>query len=99
MNPSSQQYMVPGVCRKWSIQFSLVEAKTEILEILLWLNNVHNWGVSTSCATLGAILGYYLRKEGKLNCLSVCVSVCLCVCLSVCLCVCVNEIPMLIFYM
>jgi hypothetical protein len=54
------------------------------------------------------------RKERKINCLCVCVSVCLCVCVSVCLCVCVsvclcvcvsvclcvcvNEIPTLIFY-
>jgi hypothetical protein len=38
--------------------------------------------------------GKYIRKERKLNCLSVC----LCVCVSVCLCVCVNEIPTLIFY-
>jgi hypothetical protein len=28
--------MVPRVCRKWGIQFSLVEARTEILEILIW---------------------------------------------------------------
>jgi hypothetical protein len=34
--PVSLQYMVPRVCRKWSIPFSLVEARTEILEILLW---------------------------------------------------------------
>ncbi len=33
--PVSQQYIVPHVCRKWGIQFSLVEARTEILEILL----------------------------------------------------------------
>jgi hypothetical protein len=34
---------------------------------------------------------YQIRKERKLNCLSVC----LCDCVSVC----VNEIPTLIFYM
>ncbi len=28
--PVSQQYMVPRVCRKWGIQFSLVKARTEI---------------------------------------------------------------------
>jgi hypothetical protein len=28
--------VVPRVCRKWGIQFSLVKARTEILEILLW---------------------------------------------------------------
>jgi hypothetical protein len=27
---------VPGVCSKWGIPFSIVEDKTEILEILLW---------------------------------------------------------------
>ncbi len=31
--PVSQQYMVSGVCRKWGIQFSLVEAGTEISEM------------------------------------------------------------------
>jgi hypothetical protein len=34
--PASLQYMVPHVCRKWGIPFSLVKARTEISEILLW---------------------------------------------------------------
>jgi hypothetical protein len=32
----SQQYMVPRVCIKWVVPFSLEEGRTEISEILLW---------------------------------------------------------------
>jgi hypothetical protein len=34
--PASLQYMVLRVCRNWGILFSLVKARTEISEFLLW---------------------------------------------------------------
>ena len=50
--------MVPRVCRKWGIPFSLVETRTEIWKFYFGRTTYITPGVSTSCATLGATLDY-----------------------------------------
>jgi hypothetical protein len=71
MSFSLGQVGIPRLHNKWFhvyvengvFQFSIVEARTKISEILLWLNNnLSNPGVSTSHATLCATLDSWLQK-------------------------------------
>jgi hypothetical protein len=67
--PVSQQYTVPRVCRKWGLQFSLVEARTEIWKFYFGRITYRLvWATKLLLAAIGLVFPALVLGYKSFNC-------------------------------